>query len=233
MKTAISVVARSAVDLLFPARCVSCGAGGELLCDECISNSARLEPTALCRKCALPSRADICERCFNDPPDLDRALAAYQYDGPMRDAVLSLKYDDLRAIASRLGKLMAAALPAKSTGQIDLVASVPMTSKRVRSRGYNQSSLLARHVAKAIDAPFDEHSVRKTRNTQPQVEMASETERVSNLIGAFTASEIVKGKRVLLVDDVMTTGSTLNACAAELKRMGASRVSGLTLCREL
>jgi ComF family protein len=233
VKSAFATIARSAVEMLFPARCVGCGAGGHLLCPDCEARSTRLEPASLCRKCALPSKSDICEACHSSPPALDRAVAAFQYDGPVRDAVHALKYDDLRAIAPRLGALMAEAMPARARSQVDALVPVPAGARRLRSRGYNQSALLARQVSKVTGILVDETLLRRVTDAGPQVAAASETERRANVEGVFEAGAAAEGKRLALIDDVMTTGATLNACAAALKLAGASHVSALALCREL
>lgn len=204
-----------------------------MLCEDCLSNATRISEAPLCRKCALPSKADVCEACFTDPPQVDRALAAFQYDGPMRDAVRALKYDDLRALAPAMSELMATALPRRAITEIDTLVPVPASANRLRSRGYNQASLLARQLSKKTGIPVREDLLRRRRDTAPQVDAISETARKANVVGVFQASDHADGKRLLLIDDVMTTGATLNACAAELKRAGAAHVTTLALCREL
>ena len=168
-----------------------------------------------------------------DPPPLDRVIAVFQYEGPLRDAVYSLKYDDIRAIAPRLAGIMVEVLPEKARKDVRALAPVPVSGKRVRSRGYNQSELLARHVSRVVDIPVMPTLLWRVRDTGPQARAATETERRQNVAGAFEASAQTAGMRVLLIDDVMTTGSTLNACASALKEAGAEWVGALVLAREL
>jgi ComF family protein len=167
------------------------------------------------------------------PPALDRVVAVFNYEGPVRGAVYSLKYDDLRAIAPRLAGLMADALPRSVAEGADALVPVPVSGKRLRSRGYNQSALLARHISRETGTLVMEALLRRVKDTPPQARAESEAERRQNVIGAFEASGQAAGMRVLLIDDVMTTGSTLNACAATLKNAGAKWVGALVLAREL
>jgi ComF family protein len=128
---------------------------------------------------------------------------------------------------------MAAALPRSVAEGTDAIVPVPVSGKRLRSRGYNQSALLARHIARETGIPVMETLLRRVKETPPQARAESEAERRQNVIGAFAASGQAAGMRVLLVDDVMTTGSTLNACAATLKNAGAKWAGALVLAREL
>lgn len=233
MKLTVASVLRSAADLLFPLRCVHCGADGSLFCEKCERESTRLHPGSLCRKCALPSRIDVCEACFAVPPALDRAIPVFAYDPAVRDAVSALKYRDIRALAPRLGRLMAETLPEPVRSSVDAVVPVPISRSRLRSRGYNQSELLARQVAGLTGLAMDTGLLARSNDGPPQAKAASIEERIANVRGAFDVAGDVTGKRVLLVDDVMTTGSTLNACARALKQAGAEWAGALPLAREL
>ncbi|MEW6034100.1 MAG: phosphoribosyltransferase family protein [Chloroflexota bacterium] len=111
--------------------------------------------------------------------------------------------------------------------------AVPLHPRRLRERGYNQSSLLARGLGQATGLPVDKGTLLRLRDTPPQARTASAEERLQNVVGAFSCRDrLLQGKRVLLIDDVCTSGATLDACATALKRMGASSVWGLTLARE-
>jgi ComF family protein len=160
-------------------------------------------------------------------------IAAYQYDGPVRDAVHALKYDGLRAVAPVLGARMAA-LPSVSRLEADVMVPVPLHPSRMRSRGYNHAELLAREIGRRTALPVDVRALRRIRNTPAQARAANEKERARQVAGAFAArGDRVAGKRVLVVDDVATTCSTLDSCARALKTAGAARVIGLVLAREL
>jgi ComF family protein len=232
LKHAVTAVA----DLLFPQSCVHCGAAGSLFCQGCRSELTVLGVSATCRRCALPSPQDTCETCFLDPPALDRAIAAYSFDPALHDAITAFKYGDIRALAPVLGHLLARALPAAMRDSIDVVLPVPMSGSRHRQRGYNQAELLAREVARMDpERPLrlDMSLLVRSVDRRPQAGSASIAERAANVADAFSVAGGVHGLRVLLVDDVMTTGSTLNACAAVLKTAGAGRVGALVLAREL
>lgn len=178
-----------------------------------------------------------CEACFLDPPALDRAIAAYALDPAIHDAITAFKYNDIRALATRLGRLLADALPHPARGSVDVLAPVPMSRSRLRARGYNQSELLARQVSHIASLPLETWLLVRRRDSGPQATAQSHSERAANVAGAFEvagdAPGGVSGRRVLLIDDVMTTGATLNACALALKESGAEWVGALTLAREL
>jgi competence protein ComFC len=146
--------------------------------------------------------------------------------------VHALKYDGQTALAEPMTALMEAELREQGAG-IDLVVPVPLFGWRRRSRGYNQSALLAGEIGKLLAVPVVENALRRLRNTPPQARIASAGERRSNVQGAFACQDArVAGRSVLLVDDVTTTGATLEACAAPLKAAGAGCVRALTFARE-
>ena len=145
--------------------------------------------------------------------------------------VYGMKYRNLRSLAPTMGRLMAAhreqdRIPA------DALVAVPLHPRRERDRGYNQSALLAREVSRWTGISVETGLLRRTRDTAPQVSMASHEERRENIEGAFECAGGVEGLRVLLIDDVVTTGSTMSACAGPLKAAGAASVWGLALARQ-
>ncbi len=231
----VSKTAKAALDLVFPARCVNCRAEGALLCVSCLDDAVRLDGPA-CRKCAAPMKStSLCERCAASPRQagVDRLIAAYQYDGAIREAIHALKYEGLRAVAPDLGGLMAE-VPALHRMEVDVVVPVPVHPSRLRSRGYNQSELLAKEVAKRLSLPLDARAARRIRNSPPQARTPDEHQRARQVEGAFEGvPDRMSGRRVLLVDDVATTCSTLNACAGALKAAGAVWVAAIVLAREV
>ena len=144
--------------------------------------------------------------------------------------VHDLKYRDHRASAPTLGQLMAEHLLSDPLAA-DLLVPVPLHRRRERTRGYNQSELLARELGKHTDAPVDANMLRRVRDTAPQVSMPTPEERMRNIEGAFECTGDVIGLTVLLIDDVVTTGSTMSACARPLVAAGAASVWGLALAR--
>jgi ComF family protein len=151
----------------------------------------------------------------------------------VRRAVHQLKYGQFKALAAPLGQLLAQYLEARPVAA-DVLVPVPLHSRRLRERGYNQSALLAAEVGKLSGLPVVSDSLVRLRHTKAQVKTADAGERQRNLAGAFGCRDAkLVGKRVLLVDDVCTTGSTLDSCAIALRRTGASSVWGLALAREV
>ena len=219
------------LDLLFPPRCVGCSCWGDWFCDTCLGEIRRPEPP-LCRTCGREiAEPGLCAGCCLSPPPIDGIRAPAFLDGPLRKAIHAFKYDGLRALSPALGRILTEywlehPLPA------DVIVPVPLHPSRQRRRGYNQSSLLARELAKASGVPMDEHCLRRTRPTRPQVGLNAQ-QRQNNVAGAFLCvDDRVANQRILLIDDVCTTASTLIACATTLRSHGALSVWGLTLARD-
>ena len=144
--------------------------------------------------------------------------------------VYSLKYRNVRASAPRLAELMSAHILDRSIAA-DIITPVPLHPSRKRERGYNQSELLARGISKSTGIPMTAELLARIRNTPPQVSMSTPEERRKNVVGAFECVGDVAGKRVLLVDDVVTTGATVAECSAQLRNAGAASVWVLSLGR--
>ena len=205
---------RKTIELVLPAHCVGCGMRGAYLCAACIDGMTPASPTTV----------DGAGYAF------DSATSPFAYDGVARKAVHHLKFRHLRAIAPVMGEAMAAIVPASLA--LDAVVPVPLHRSRLRERGYNQSALLASHVARALGVPFLPDVLSRTTQRGTQVEARGAAARQANVRSAFVASAGVAGLRVTLVDDVTTTGATLAAAAGALKRAGAVEVHGLTFARE-
>ena len=164
--------------------------------------------------------------------EIDHIGSLFRFEGLVRHAILQFKYYQFTALASSLASLMAEYVRARSLS-VEVLLPVPLHPRRLRSRGYNQSSLLAKELGRLVDLPVEENCLRRVNNTPPQAKADAETRR-NNVAGAFSCcGGQVRGRRFLLVDDVCTTGATLNACAIALKETGANWVSGLTLAREV
>ncbi len=220
------------LDALLPPRCAACGQPGQRWCPACRAAAPRLTPP-LCRTCGEPlgrSRWTECRYCAETPPAFAAAAAWGGYGGTLQAAIQKYKFQR----DSGLALVFAALLAEKVQGQgwpLDVVAPIPLGANRLRQRGYNQAALLARPLAARLGCRYDGHALVRPRETRPQVGL-SRPERRQNMAGAFTALPTrVAGKTVLVVDDVMTSGATLDAAARALLHAGATAVYAATLAR--
>jgi ComF family protein len=213
--------------LLFGGSCFVCrGASRELLCEACREELPRLGDE-LCPRCALPSpRAAVCGRCLSEPPAYDATTAALAYDFPADTLVHALKFRGELALAPLLGSLLSASIASWS---VDRVIPVPLSTARLRGRGYNQSVEIARHVARG---KLDVDLCVRHGGAVPQTELPWD-ERRRNVRGVFGCRRPLAGATVAVVDDVMTTGATLDELALTLKRAGAARVVNWVVARTL
>jgi ComF family protein len=202
-----------ALDLLFPAFCVGCGKEGDFLCESCRSSLPKINPP-LCPCCGQPEKnGRLCAGCLARKPAIDGVRSPFRFDGVVRQAIYKLKYHNLRALSATLAALLATYLE-ENPLPVDILLAVPLHRQRIRERGYNQSSTLAKELGRLTGLPMADGELVRSRYTPPQARTASMEERWSNVNGAFTCrSDRLRGKQVLLIDDVATTGATLNACA--------------------
>jgi len=212
---------------LFGGSCFLCrGAARGLVCAECDAELPRLNQP-LCPRCALPSPAGaVCGRCLRDAPRYDATLAALEYRFPADALVHALKFRGELAVGSFLGKLLSERARSED---IDCVIPVPLSAARLRERGYNQAVEIARHLA---PAKIDLAACVRQADSAPQTGLDLE-ERRRNVRGAFRCTRSLGGERVAVVDDVMTTGATLDEIAAVLKKAGAARVVNWVAARTL
>lgn len=223
----LSKIKEKALDLLFPAKCIECGRDGGYICHTCLKSLSSIEPP-ICEYCGIPvSQGNLCEVCHQNPSEIDGIRSVYAFDGIVRKAVHQLKYNNLKVIAHPMAQLFHDRLSANDI-PYDVLVPVSLHSSRLRERGYNQSALLCRELGKLCDAPVDEKSLVRLRQTTSQTSFDRDGRRV-NVEGAFDCIDgTLAGKNVLLIDDVCTTGATLNSCAAVLKEKGVLSVWGLT-----
>lgn len=225
-------------EALFPSRCLACreflpDSGGSFceLCEPALWPIAR----PWCEQCGRPleGRCEdprICLGCAAARPTFDRLQSTFYYGGPLADAIIAFKHGGRAEYGSRLGKLMLSAGEVEIP-VVDLVVPVPLHPRRARRRGYNQARLLAGAAARAADAPLRD-VLRRERDTGSQ-RGRTRAERFAELAGAFrvAAPKRVADRRIWLVDDVVTTGATVQSCAAALRSAGASEISVLSLAR--
>ncbi|SRR5687767_13468241 len=222
---------RNLTELLFGGTCFLCrGAASRLLCAACDADLPRLSALR-CPRCALESpRGEVCGRCLAERPDYDATRAALAYEFPGDALVHALKFRGELALAGLLGGVLAKVVMAED---VDCVVPVPLSAERLQRRGYNHAAEIARHVARRTsNLPVELHLCVRSRDTPPQMELPF-AERQRNVRGAFRCTRSALGRRIAVVDDVMTTGATLNEIASVLKAAGASRVVNWVVARTL
>ena len=198
--------------LLFPDRCAGCGRLSALLCPSC---QARLVPYPADRR--------------PPPPSLAEVHVAYTFQSPLREAVHQLKYRRVQRMARPLGALLAAHA-AERCAKVEAVLAIPLHRERLAERGFNQAESLAREVAQRLSLPLLRTGIVRTRATQQQAQLDARA-RAENMRDAFRWEGAPPPRRLLLVDDVYTTGATMAACAEALRASGAEAVYGLALAR--
>lgn len=180
------------------------------------------------RKDAPPSQ---CPECRHDPPPWNRLYFHGLYAGPLRDLILSYKFSGNFGRTKLLADMATQAFTAEDSTLPDVIVPVPLHRKRLLWRGFNQATEISRTLSKKLNKPILTHGLARTRNTPPQTRLKLK-ERQANIKDAFTAdASRIKNKRVLLVDDVYTTGATLRECARTLNKAGAAGVDVLVLAR--
>ena len=226
-------IKKVALDLLFPKWCISCGREGELICSSCIRLLPWIMPP-ICPLCGEPRiNGALCPRCVNWQAKIGGIRAPFRFDGIVRKAVHQLKYRNLRALAIPLAKLLADYIDANPISG-EVLVPIPLHKKRIKERGYNQSGLLARELGRIINLPVVDDCLIRIRHTLPQVKTSVVDERRINVADAFDCRDSrLRNKQVILIDDVATSGATLDACAVALKAKGAVSVWGLVLAREI
>jgi ComF family protein len=209
--------------------CILCGTLNHdgVWCAACDADLPRLTP-AHCPVCALPSiESAVCGQCLKHPPGFTHTVAVFAYAFPLDKLIQAVKFSEQLTLVNRL----ADALVEKIDTQVDGIVAMPLHPLRLRERGFNQSQLLAQRISKRLSIPLL-NNCQRTRNTSPQSTLAWK-ERGKNMREAFSCTADLTGKRVAIVDDVMTTGSSVDALANTLKKAGASTVSAWVIARTL
>lgn len=228
------------IDLLFPPHCVACHRPSAWLCSDCLQAIEAIQPP-VCQRCGLflgdlqtaDSSNSICKRCQRAPLQLDGLLAYAFHSGPLRQAIHQFKYEDLRSLAGLLGQLMAEGWMALAPRDLqpDVIVPVPLHPSRQKQRGYNQAALLAKELGSCLQRPVVDEVLVRIKATAPQVDLDAHERRV-NVRNAFRCTDAsLSGKHVLLIDDVCTTGSTLESACVALRETGTLSVWAYTLAR--
>ena len=235
----INDLARFLTRLIFPATCRCCSrelsAEEKYFCAACFGGATKISQP-LCTYCGAPFPHGVgidhpCMDCMRKKPPFDKARAAVLYEGVIRDAIRLYKYRPVRGLKKALGEFTSEAA-VRWFPDATMVMPVPLHRRRLWKRGFNQSLFLAESAAEALGVKVSLHGLGRIRHTRPQVGLSPD-EREKNINGAFkiAGDGDVKGGRVLLVDDVYTTGATARECAKMLRRAGAEKVYILTVAQ--
>ena len=232
-RTATFLAGPALLQLVVPSSCASCGAprrglGGGGLCRACWTALPLLDLDAACSACALPDAAPLCRACTASPPPVMRTVAVARYAGVARRLVHAMKFRGHDILVAPAGARMAACARRLGSG-LDAVVPVPSTTRRNRDRGYDPGRLLAEEVSRRLRLPV-RRLLSRVRDAAPQSSVPA-AERRRNVKGAFRADAAASGRRLLLVDDVMTTGATAFEAADALRAAGAAGVDLLVLAR--
>ncbi len=203
---------------LFPPKCVFC---------RCV-----MEKDGVCDKCEvnLPYRTSY--EVHDDIQFVDAAFSYFHYEGDVKNALLRYKFGGLQKYAVDFAEYLEECINMSLDGNYDIISWVPLSTKRLRHRGYDQARLLAEELCMRIGAGSPVRTLRKRINAAPQSKQGDKSRRVANIIGAYEIANVnVEGKRILLIDDILTTGSTVSECARVLKTAGASEVFVLTVAK--
>jgi ComF family protein len=223
----------SLINILYPSRCPLCeGTSHKFicspLCKDCWSHIRQYTGPS-CRICALPFSSElssICAQCFQKLPPFSKVINFGIYEGALAEAIHQLKFQGVR----RISKPLALLISNMSIPVVDGIVPVPLHIKSLRERGFNQSLLVARKLSRSLRIPLFMDMLIKKKETPPQIGLSARQRR-GNIRNAFSVTGDVKDMRILLFDDVMTTGATVRECSRELLKAGAREVIVLTLAR--
>ncbi|HTI13313.1 MAG TPA: ComF family protein [Dictyobacter sp.] len=224
------------LDILFPPSCAYCHKGGYLLCPTCLSR-VRVPSAPLCPRCHTPWHAHQTQRCYHQQPmNMSGICAAGYYQDPLRTCIYKLKYEGYTRLAQPLSHLLTRTYQMARL-QADVIIPVPLHHQREQKRGYNQAHLLATFCAEQLQIPLNSSLLIRTRETAAQAHL-NLYERKHNVAHAFQchphqSMSTIRDRSVLIIDDVCTTGATLEACSLALLMAGAREVWGLVLARPM
>lgn len=236
----VGAFAQVALNALFPPQCMACNAlvkNHGTVCQECFGQ-LHFITTPMCAHCGFPFEYDLgegalCGECIDELPAYDSAYSAFIFDDTSKALLHKLKFEDQIHLARIFADWLMRHMPPVD---VDMVMPVPLSRKRLFSRRYNQSALVAKQLAKRLEISYQPTMLRRIRHTTPQTGL-TRAQRLDNVHGAFAISPAARaslhGKSILLLDDVMTTGATIEACTDALKKAGAGKVHVVTLARAL
>lgn len=234
----IQLISQEFLDIIIPPVCLSCKdvvqEQGQI-CAECWQNIPLISKHK-CNKCGLPFEFDMgkgakCQQCSSSKPKFKKVLAVCKHEGTARKLAVNLKFNDRTHLAPYIASMMVS-MGRELLEKTDIIIPVPLHSRRRLFRKYNQSALLGQQIAKQSGVDYSPFVMKRVRSTTPQTRL-SKKDREKNVKDAFSVTNklAVEGKRILLIDDVMTTGATINECTAALKEAGVKHVNGLVFSR--
>ncbi len=219
------------LELVYPTYCAGCGQPGQTVCSQCL-NSLPLIDSKFCLKCGKPCNylVEECRECRDKKFSFSQTRSLGLYKGKLRDLIHKYKYGNSRALAEVFAGLFVERVDRKFF-DVDLMTCVPLSGSKREERGFNQAQLLAEKIAQKVDIPFLD-LVQQVKETQDQSRLQA-VERSKNVKGAFSVrhDSFPKESRIILVDDVFTTGSTVNECSRVLKKAGADSIRVVTIAR--
>ena len=216
---------------IMPTPCLLCGASNAhlSLCDDCIKNLPRLGHT--CPRCASPLNYDtICGQCLHNPPEQDASFSVFQYQAPIDRLITDLKYRDKLFLSRFFAQQMAEQVKDRPLPQ--LLIPIPLHSRRLRHRGYNQAMELARYLSKQLSIPIGNDILIRVRDTAPQASLPF-SERKNNIKRAFAVNNVNIPTHIALIDDVLTTGHTADVAAKALRQVGVITIELWTIARTI
>ncbi len=224
------------IDLIFPEKnsCLVCGywdesIGEDYICKECLYKFKNIKGHN-CKICSKPliTSGDICIECIETPKSFEKIYTPYKYEGLIRDVIKDYKYKNKPYYYKMLGELLYKYIKEIDI-DFDIISYVPLHKNKKKKRGYNQSELMAKYLGKKLDIPC-ERLIERVVDTKPQNQLKRE-DRVKNLKNTFMAVKNLQSQNILIVDDVYTTGTTLNECSKSLLKVEVENIYGLTIAR--
>ncbi len=218
------------INQLFPQQCIICqqSSEGPIFCCACLAGLPRMQTA--CGSCALPvtTTRSLCGRCQKKPPPVDLAKTLFYYQPPITQAIFQLKFSGKIRFAKFFGSLLTKAI-SKENLQADFLVPVPLHKKRLRERGFNQAIELAKPISKALNIPIC-RQIKRITNTPTQIKLNAK-QRQKNIRNAFSTKQSFKNKRLIIIDDVVTTTATTHELAKLLKKNGAKMVAVFSVAR--
>lgn len=223
---------KSALELIYPVYCGGCGRQGEVLCSACRQSFIALESPFVCPVCGRwTGSVAVCGACTTHPPYFTRGFYLFSFEGPLREAVHAFKFGGRIDVGKALMNMGRERI-ASSAAAFDVIVPIPVTDRRLKQRGFNQSYIMAEEISRMTGAPVDCETLVKVKETADQYKLSKE-ERERNIRRAFSLKDgrSFKGKRLLLVDDLYTTGNTAAEACRMLRRTKAEEILFFALAR--